>query len=190
MHPFILIEGLDRTGKSTIARRVAEAMGGRQLHSPPDVLVPFRAGFDSLSDDEINFCFYLVGNHVLNQQIAKILKRSPVVLDRHFPSTVAYHSPKLGRNLDYCLEGMSPLPNRIYYLTGDLDVLDERARVTCTRNDRFHGFDYWRQVASHYDRIFKGNETVVRVDTTDMAEDVVYKFVFGDLKESGLFVEG
>jgi dTMP kinase len=184
MYPFILFEGLDRTGKTTVAKRIAQELGGVYLHSPPEVLMPFRKGFDAQGSDELNFAFYLVGNHILNQQIVQAIQTQLVVCDRHFPSTVASHSDKLGRNLDHHLEEMNPLPDRVYYFFADIGTIIERDKASGGVNERFYGREYWERVMANYDRIFSGNPGIVRIDTTHRTIDEVYELVLGDIRNT------
>ncbi|MFO7710271.1 MAG: hypothetical protein R6V53_00745 [Candidatus Woesearchaeota archaeon] len=180
MSQFILFEGLDRTGKSSIAKRIAHEMNAVLLHSPPELLMPFRSHFDAL-DNETNFSYYLTANHVLNCQIEELLKTSSVVCDRYFHTTIAYHSVKLKRNLDSYLNGMTVTPHRIYYLKGDVEVLEQRAKNS--GKDRFHGPDLWREVMRNYDRLFENLPNVLVIDTTDKTEEEVYKIVSEDIEK-------
>ena len=186
MHPFILFEGVDGTGKSTAAESVSKEAGFVYLHSPPDALVPFRKHFDGL-DPDICLNFYLMGNNIMNSIVGKTLEREPVALDRHFPSTVAFHSEVFGMNLDPYINQMKPWPNRIYYLFGDPDVLIQRAGEITKSDSRSRGTGFMREYAEHYERIFSGRPEVVRIDTTRMDKDEVREYVVDDLKRAGLF---
>ena len=180
MKPFILFEGLDRTGKSILSAKVAEKIGAELLQSPPKELLPFREYFDGLSN-ETNFAYYLECNRTLNKQIRSIRKNTPVVLDRYFFTTVAYHSVKLGRNIDYILDEMTSVPNRIYYFTGNINELNKRAIATGNINPRFHGIKLWKEVDKNYERLFFGNPNVVKIDSTKLKLDEVYKIILDDL---------
>ncbi len=181
MYQFILFEGLDRTGKSTIAKEVAKKLNAILLHSPPDILIPYRKHFDSL-DNETNLSYYITANHVLDCQIGDYLSKQNVVCDRYYFTTIAYHSAKLERNIDYLLKEMKTTPNKIYYLTGEVTVLNARAEKTGLKNDRFHGIDLWKKVEFNYNKLFKRFSNVVKIDTTNKTEEEVLQIVLNDLK--------
>ena len=181
MHKFILFEGLDRTGKSTIAEKIAKLLDAKLLHSPPEVLVPFRKYFDTL-DNTTNFSYYLTANQILDFKISEYLKKQNVVCDRYYPTTAAYHSAKLNKNMNFILDTVRTKPDRIYYLTANPEILDKRATDTNSVNDRFHGIDLWRKVSKNYDKIFLHNPSVLRIDTTNKTEKEVLQIVLDDLK--------
>lgn len=143
-------------------------------------MAPFRPYFGSL-DNQSNLAYYIVCNHILNLKIVEIRQKFPVVLDRYFFTTVAYHSAKLGKNIDYILDRMTTLPDRIYYLTGDISELENRTRTTGQVNDRFHGVGLWEEVDKNYRRLFSHNPNVLVVDTTNRTIDQVYNQILTDV---------
>lgn len=181
MYQFILFEGLDRTGKSTIAKKIAKKIDGILLHSPPEILVPYRKHFDSLNND-INLSYYITANHILDYQISENIQKRNVVCDRHFFTTVVYHSAKLNKNLDYLLKNMKNIPSKIYYLTGKVSELDKRASDTNSKNNRFHEVILWKKVDENYNRIFAHYPNVIKINTTNKTEKEVLQIVLDDLK--------
>lgn len=181
MYPVILFEGLDHTGKSTIAEQIARELHGVIIHSPARELTPFRKYFDSLGNEE-NFAYYLTGNHAVDLKISHLRKKRIVIADRHFFSTVAYHSPKLGKNIDYILKGMKNVPDIIYYFTATIAELEKRTHKSGKVNERFHGARYWKEVEAHYQRIFEHYPQVRIVDTTGKTLEQVYQFILKDIR--------
>ena len=188
MSNFILFEGLDRTGKSTISKKVAETIGAHLFHPPPGVLCPYREYFDSL-DNETNLAYYLTSNHIVDYQIGEHLSsnNSVCVCDRYYYTTVAYHSVKLNKNIDYILQGMQNKPDKIYYLTANISELKERISVGNLISDRFHDVKYLEKVKKKYEEIFTNIKNVVEVDTTGRSEQEVFGEIADDLKRYGLF---
>jgi thymidylate kinase len=180
---FILFEGLNRTGKTKIAEEVARRVGGLYLHSPPEELMPYRKLMDRYTQPEINLAFYLHSNHRLDNRVKNELEATHVVLDRYYPSTIAYHSLKLDRNIDHLMKNMITVPDRIYFLTATQEKVDERYEKSTRskKNPRFHGLD--GAADKEFRRIFKDMHNVMMVDTTHMSLEETFDVVWDDFKK-------
>lgn len=60
---FILFEGIDASGKISLAKRMAESVGGVYHYSPPKVIRDLRDYADQ-SFPNIRFQYYLLGNSI------------------------------------------------------------------------------------------------------------------------------
>ncbi|CAF3884685.1 unnamed protein product [Rotaria magnacalcarata] len=95
------LEGLDGCGKSTLAIELHHQLNlrgqkSRLLSTPPNQLLPFRSYFDS-QPESIRRTFYNLGNLIVSSE----LKNQPdiiTILDRYWPSTVAYQLAKTNEN--------------------------------------------------------------------------------------------
>ena len=89
VHPIIILEGLDGTGKSTILDGLQRYYGDIQrLRSPPERLCSFRAHFDKQSP-HLRRSFYTLGNYACALSLREVSGK-PIAIDRFWPSTVAY----------------------------------------------------------------------------------------------------
>jgi thymidylate kinase len=87
----IVLEGLDGVGKSTAAAGLARRLGARLLHTPPSELSSFRAYFDAAAEPGMKRGYYMVGNFLAAEAMAKAAREGAhVVCDRFFASTRAY----------------------------------------------------------------------------------------------------
>ena len=100
----IVLEGLDGVGKSTAILGLADKLGARVMHTPPDSMLGFRSHFDDISPEnrERRNAYYEVGNFLAGVEMRNAVSEGKsVVMDRYYASTVAY---RVGR----C--GVDPLP--------------------------------------------------------------------------------
>jgi thymidylate kinase len=178
--PIVVFEGLDHTGKTTNARRLAEEVGGVYMHSPPDEMKPYRAEFDSM-DPISNLEFYMTCNRIMDIKIRKAASKQPVMVDRHFFSTVAAHSVILDRDLSSMLSTMRVKLDRVYFMTAELDTIEQRIERTGKKNPRFSGRTFLMEAGENYKRMLKGYP-VLEIDTTNTDEEGVYKIVLDDFK--------
>lgn len=101
---FIVIEGIDGVGKTTIATQLCESLGYKYYKTPPAIIESFNSplnescqslrGFvDKLAyiSPQARYLFYLFGLVVASKEIEEILCNYHVVCDRYMASTLAYH---------------------------------------------------------------------------------------------------
>jgi dTMP kinase len=91
--PFVVVEGLDGVGKSTLARGLAHALDAELLSTPPSSLGDVRAAADTAfarCPDAMEL-FYAATVAAASCDIRRILCGGrPVVLDRYLLSTLVY----------------------------------------------------------------------------------------------------
>lgn len=86
---FVVIEGLDASGKTTLSKMLAKKMLGVRLSTPPDCLVKMREKFDK-HNSTLRRAFYALGNYIAAEEVRDISTIKHVVLDRYWHSTAAY----------------------------------------------------------------------------------------------------
>ena len=91
----VVVKGLDGAGKSTLVPRLAESLNAVRLARPPRLEAPglspedLRSHFDGRPPPQRR-AYYRAANLVASEQAACALEGSHVVMDRYWPSTVAY----------------------------------------------------------------------------------------------------
>lgn len=100
--PFVVIEGLDGVGKSTVARGLAERLQGQFFSTPGEHMKELRwTVHKALGDDPNALCALYLATVLAEGRRAETLRCSgtPVVMDRYWLSTVAYGGAR-GAKLD------------------------------------------------------------------------------------------
>lgn len=104
-HMFIVIEGVDGVGKTSVARELAAQLGAVYFRTPSDTLESFQmaATFQSglplrqyadqqaYCDPKVRFAFYVFAVIEASVHVERLLQHSSVVCDRFLSSTLAYH---------------------------------------------------------------------------------------------------
>ncbi|CAG7725937.1 unnamed protein product [Allacma fusca] len=85
--PFMVIEGLDGSGKTSLAAEVQKRYDMRAMQTPPGAILEFRSFFDS-QPEPIRRAFYSLGNYLAAESVLRCTE--PVVMDRFWHSTAAY----------------------------------------------------------------------------------------------------
>ncbi len=123
---FIVFEGLDGSGKTTIGEAVALATNAICIASPPSEYNVLRKFICDEGDHLTRFFYFLSANYMLSGRIQKLLKHNNVICCRYIYSTIAdlryYWQPQhVGDDLRRQLERISLSlvlePDLVIYLT-------------------------------------------------------------------------
>jgi dTMP kinase len=168
---FIVLEGLDRTGKTTQARRLTEALnratpGAAHCQPFPDRSTPIGAllsGYLASATDCEKHAVHLLfsaNRWECAPRIERLLREGVhVVADRYSYSGVAYSAAK-GLDFQWCAEADQglPVPDVVLFLVADADAL--RARAGFGR-ERYETEEMQRAVAAAYMRLCTPAWTVI-----------------------------
>ena len=133
---FVVIEGGDRSGKSTLARSLAATLGqSTYLGAFPDRTTPIGQvinthlkGANNLSREAIHLLFS-ANRHESVEKLRNLLNTGKIViLDRYVPSGIAYSVAK-GLDLDWCQSADRGLPKPDFVLYVDLPLELAAARA-------------------------------------------------------------
>ena len=129
--PFIVFEGLDGAGKTTLARMLAKHQSLSYYTSIPSNLMPLRPLVDVTSSPIATFHFYSLCNSLRSQEYALRLESSGIIADRYIFSTLAYHSLLMQQDLSHYLDILQRerrflMPDAIVYVTASEEVINQR----------------------------------------------------------------
>jgi len=89
LHPFIVLEGLDGSGKTTMVEKLTEKLNGQKMSTPPPCLLSLREQFDG-QPTVLRRAYYSLGNYIAAYEVEKVVQSCPVVMDRFWHSTAAF----------------------------------------------------------------------------------------------------
>jgi dTMP kinase len=121
---FIVLEGIDGAGKSTVSRELALAIGAKLYRTPPPGFSSTRRTIDENAQLLSRFLFYLSSVVYASEAIQVLLQKRHVVCDRYLVTTVAYHRA-MGLKLNWDIEELNLVkPDFTFFL----ELADERER--------------------------------------------------------------
>lgn len=138
-HIFLVLEGVDGTGKTTIARRISNAIGGQYIKSPPEPFAGIKQHVLETATPTARFTYFLCSNIELSSLAESLMDRTHVVTDRYIWSTLAYHaaieniSPSRLKYLVAPFQKFLIMPDFVVYLTVSREV--QLARVKDRSDD-------------------------------------------------------
>lgn len=192
---FIVIEGLDATGKSTLAPKLAHRLGATLLECPPKLEAPnlspdLRGHFDNRPPNQRR-AYYRAANLIASEMAEVALKIGHVVMDRYWPSTVAFAA--LDRNSDLIQEwqGCYPLeirePDAVILLTVNEENrrkrMHERGEPVTAEEQKLEDITRCESVLREY-RQFQP----IEIDTSDCDRDTVLNMVITALRDADIIV--
>ena len=185
MAAFIVVEGIDGSGKSTAAKSLAErAKGGAVLtREPTDSWIgkAVRAGEKDEVSPYLDALLFMAdrAQHTLNIK-GWLDEGRTVICDRYYHSTVAYQTVylkgcSLGDNFDWLLEAnlrISVPPDMTFLLVLDPEKAIERAGG---RGDfsRFERLEFLKEVQETYERLAHQDKSIIKIDAEKTPEAIV-----------------
>jgi len=160
---FILFEGIDGSGKTTLAKKLAERVMGVYYDSPPECIRDIRKK-GIITSDEIRLQYYLLGNIIASEEIKSILQTNHVICDRYIYSTMADHSVRLGRDIE--IPQNLVFQDHVVYTKSDLKTIEERLLRRDGRIKRGE-IRFLEKVAERMEFLLRNNKEVIYLDTTN-----------------------
>ncbi|XP_049767115.1 UMP-CMP kinase 2, mitochondrial-like [Schistocerca cancellata] len=175
---FIVLEGLDGSGKTTIAKKLATALNGVRCKTPPTVLQTLRAKFDT-HPPILRRAYYSLGNYVAAKEIEETLKYSSVILDRFYHSTAVFtiatdmYEAGLGKDglpphgdpVYQWPQDLKPIPDVIFYLDVKEHVrsqrLSKRIQITAEEEQMASSTEFRALLKETYLRMAEPAVTVI-----------------------------
>lgn len=186
MHVLICFEGIDYTGKTTIAKIVADAVGAIRGPRVASGYEKEEAEIHKNPDHLARFSFFVKEIAARSTEVCQILERAPVVLDRYLLSVFAYHNVIVGRRLEGEIEtsGMRQ-PDLTALLTVDGVMLRRRMNIRPPRHLYESDPVFLLGVQREFLRLADSSKTFI-VDTSIPTAEEVAEAVTRELTRRGL----
>ncbi|MFM2152160.1 MAG: hypothetical protein RL199_595 [Pseudomonadota bacterium] len=175
---FVVVEGLDGTGKSTVASLLARTLGARHLSTPARELRGARAAFDEryAGNGLASQLFYAAAVVDASRRARSSLAHGrSIVVDRYWASTCAYDVTRPGAvDLSLIEQALQPADVTLF-LTVDREERRRRLAARGTTDADRVSLVNGRRIADAYRRALKSPVCgrVVRVDTTHLTPGAV-----------------
>ena len=119
---FIVFEGVDHSGKTTLARALAKRLNGLYIYTS-SFFDDVRHRATQGKSNQTKFFFYMMTNNYFNDEIDRHLNNTPVVCDRWWYSSYAHHpaisfDPRLFQNLKK--------PDLVVYTYASYKIIENR----------------------------------------------------------------
>ncbi|XP_063824776.1 thymidylate kinase [Ostrinia nubilalis] len=155
----IVVEGLDRTGKSTQCKALVERLKKHDIQAEATnfparnteigkVIDSYLKSQNNLSDETIHLLFSANRWERANEIMKTLEKGISVIVDRYCYSGVAFTAAK-GLNIDWCKApdvGL-PKPDKVFFLTMPLESVQQRKGYG---NERYEVLAFQKRVAEMY----------------------------------------
>ena len=176
MTGLVVLEGIDGCGKSSVAKRLADAVGSRALltREPTDSWIgrAVKRGDKKKVSPYTDALLFMADRARHTEQMRQwIVRGKLVVCDRYYHSTVAYQAAYLkdffdGDPFKWLLEAnlrISIKPNLTILLIIPPEVGLERISGR-KKFSRFEKLDFLKEVHRNYLRLAKVDKSIVKVD--------------------------
>lgn len=185
---FIVFEGPDSSGKTTLARSLADHIGGEYQSGVPAPLASLRAEADAFSPLD-RFSFYRTCNALRGARLVAT-DGHHIILDRYIYSTAAYHQLLLSDDLtgyveEFASDAKYRNPDLVIYVTAEPEVRRARALHDGTAN-------LWLDVSldsrleDSYSSVMSAAKVpILRMDTTLRDAESSSKWLIAELDRRG-----
>jgi dTMP kinase len=185
MAGFVVIEGIDGCGKSSVARLVAKRIGKRAVltREPTESWIgkAVRRGDKAEVSPYIDALLFMADRSLHTEEIRRLLsKKKLVISDRYYHSTVAYQAANLQKHFKGDAFNWLLDANLRISMHPDLTVLlvippKEALRRVGRRGrlSRFEKLGFLTKVHNNYLRLAKLDKSIVKVDASQDLKTVV-----------------
>lgn len=189
---FIVIEGLDACGKSTISQKITAYFDAVMLNALPKSIKPWLHTIGKTEHPEATFSYFTLCNIIKAQEVNSILATGKnVILDRYFYSTYVYHKQMLNGNVPkemMAIYNELLQPDLVVFLDVPQKIREERIRGRAVEIQWYgDAVSLKNDLTNSYFEMFKElNTNVLIVDNYSNSANATTAIIVDRLKAIGL----
>ncbi|MCJ7478605.1 MAG: hypothetical protein MUP63_00310 [Candidatus Nanohaloarchaeota archaeon QJJ-7] len=173
MGEFYLLEGGMATGKTSVLNELSkiaieEDIDASFNKSPMEKYSGPRSHIDSQESTDSKALWYLWHSHPISEWVEEeVGQGKDVVLDRYWPTTVAYYDSQVDIDLETIVDEMNLVdPDKVYYLTASKQTRRERLQMRGRGDNRDDERGWEKNAIEAYERIM-GRFNTEEISTDD-----------------------
>ncbi|PID51854.1 MAG: hypothetical protein CR972_04930 [Candidatus Moraniibacteriota bacterium] len=181
----IVLEGVDCSGKSSVAKHVASTMSARYYPTPPARYMKERERIDAISEPCDHYRFYLNAMKDASRELSSLVAQNNlVIVDRYWMSTFVYHR---AMGVNTIMSDFSELtePSWTFYLCITPETQSKRFKIRGMSVGDRRTLHVQSQIRLEYERLIKNVDsvTIIKSDQLSICDvsDIVIKKI-NDLK--------
>jgi len=179
-HKLYALEGIDASGKTTLAKLLANKVGGTYYSTPPKNYELLNWNFEAATPME-RFDYYMGGNHAAQDELKKLLEDGHVFMDRYIHSTVVCRSTELGVNLE--IPNNLLMPDTVIYLKASFEEIEKRLSSRPNRNAH-ENIGFLQKLAKKFEEYLVDFDSTIHIDTTGRDSIIVTNEIISNFKLS------
>lgn len=181
---FIVFEGLNGAGKSSLAKAVAQNLNGHYIASPHQDITQLRTAMDEASLPA-HFFYYMLGNILISDDIKKNMMEKIVICDRYTDSTLARHEVLGLKVKNFDLEQFNlHKPDLSFFIY--CEETERRKRIDGRgKKNKWDLLDEDDEMRTKYVEYFRQNEKFHFLDTSHETEQESLARIISILSQKG-----
>lgn len=185
MSEFFLLEGGIATGKTTVMNEISNiALQNNEdvifEKTPIESLEGSREWITENANPQTKALWYLSHSTSVSQTVEEELEAgNDVLLDRYWPTTVAYYDPMVDADMYEIVDQFDLLePDTVFYLTVDEDTRDQRIKDRGRDENRSNEKSVEETALNEYEDIFNILDSQIeRIDTKRYSPEEIAGYI-------------
>lgn len=172
----IAVEGIDCAGKGEVCPRLAKVLNAILYKTPPEHMRKEQDVINATATDIEHYRYFTRVIQSASAEISELAKRTNVVIDRYWVTTVVYHRV-MGIQAELVDMGNIVMPDLTVYLTVSPEVQAKRmnGRGMSPGDKRMDGRQHLlRQV---YEEVLATQSGTIRIDTSNITPEQVIDLI-------------